>query len=327
MLRRLHILWLAILAAGLLSAQTLSEKAEISLLTCAPGEELYARYGHTALRVSDPEQAIDWVFNYGLFDFHTEHFYLKFMRGETYYMLGAQYSYSFYQEYAEDHREIYSQTLLLDSVQRQLLFDKLMINYQPENRSYLYNFVFDNCATRPYRLIAEVLNDSISSSYQTTKYPTYRELLSYYAGPHSWADFGINLLFGPKADRVMTQEQRLFLPEELMQYMAHAHRADGLPVVSKSHIGTFHPAPVAWYADSRLGLMVLFLLLVWLSIFDRRNHRWTWGVDLALGIVYVVILLIVAFLTFFSLHPLVGFGIRLLILPAIHLCARLICIF
>lgn len=73
--------------------------------------------------------------------------------------------------------------------------------------------------------------------------------------------------------------------------------------------------------------MVLFLLLVWLSIFDRRNHRWTWGVDLALGIVYVVILLIVAFLTFFSLHPLVGFGIRLLILPAIHLCARLICIF
>ena len=62
---------------------------QISLLTCAPGEELYARFGHTALRVVDPANQVDIVFNYGIFDFDTEQFYWKFVKGETWYELGA----------------------------------------------------------------------------------------------------------------------------------------------------------------------------------------------------------------------------------------------
>ena len=56
-----------------MQAQTLGENARISLLTCSPGEELYARYGHTAIRVLDETNDIDIVFNYGIFDFNTDH--------------------------------------------------------------------------------------------------------------------------------------------------------------------------------------------------------------------------------------------------------------
>ena len=52
-------------------ATTLSDKAEISVLTCSPGKELYSLFGHTAIRVHDPEQDLDVVFNYGTFDFDT----------------------------------------------------------------------------------------------------------------------------------------------------------------------------------------------------------------------------------------------------------------
>ncbi|MGK0137692.1 MAG: hypothetical protein ACI9DJ_001140, partial [Algoriphagus sp.] len=52
-----------------LFCQTLSENAEVSLLTIAPGAELWSFAGHTAIRVRDTNTGIDINFNYGLFDF------------------------------------------------------------------------------------------------------------------------------------------------------------------------------------------------------------------------------------------------------------------
>ena len=99
--KRLYILLVAVLLSLTLCAQTLSEEARISLLTCSPGEELYARYGHTALRICDPQNDMDITFNYGIFDFNTDHFYWKFVRGETWYELGAAPYWWFMREYEE----------------------------------------------------------------------------------------------------------------------------------------------------------------------------------------------------------------------------------
>ena len=33
---------------------TLSPETEVSILTCAPGNELYSLFGHTAIRINDP---------------------------------------------------------------------------------------------------------------------------------------------------------------------------------------------------------------------------------------------------------------------------------
>lgn len=83
-------------AVSAFAGQYLSEQSRISLLTCAPGSELYARYGHTALRVQDTANQLDVVFNYGIFDFNTDHFYWKFVRGETYYQLGIESADAFF---------------------------------------------------------------------------------------------------------------------------------------------------------------------------------------------------------------------------------------
>lgn len=321
---KLLSLLMGLLLAGSLSAQPLSERAEVSLLTCAPGAELYSRYGHTALRVADPENGLDVVFNYGIFDFHTEHFYRKFMRGETYYQLGIETWDDFRWSYAYQHRTIVEQILNLTQAQKQHLFDALVENYRPENRYYLYNFVTDNCATRPYYLIKQAVGDTIRSTYTGAEGQTYRRFLRHYTRPASWVNFGINLLFGRRADCPMHGEQRLFLPEELMYYMDAATTADGTPLVKESAARPFEIAPVAWYASWQLGVGLFALLMLTLSLFDRRRGKLSWGVDAALGVVYFAVLLLVGFLTFFSLHPLVGFGWRLLIIPAIHACTRLL---
>ena len=313
------------LAAGLVvQAQTLSPESQISLLTCAPGKELYARYGHTAIRVLDEQNDIDIVFNYGIFDFNTDHFYWKFVRGETWYELGIAPYWWFMREYREEQRPVYEQVLNLSDTQREALWMALLTNYAPENRKYLYNFVFDNCATRPYWLIAKTLGDSIYSDYTGYTGVSYRRFLRHYTGAHSWANAGINLLFGSKADRPMSSEDRLFLPEELMLYLQQAHLSDGTPIVEKSSIAPFSIAATPWYASWELGLVLYFLFVWFISWYDRKRQRWSWWVEVAAGVPYLLLLLLVAFLTFFSCHPLVGFGWRLLIIPLTHLCARLV---
>ena len=65
-----------------------NDSIRLSLLTCAPGEEIYSLFGHTAIRYEDPANGIDAVFNYGLFSFNTPNFILRFSLGETDYQLG-----------------------------------------------------------------------------------------------------------------------------------------------------------------------------------------------------------------------------------------------
>ena len=323
--RCVHIIVALLLALSAQAASLLSDSAAIYLLTCSPGEALYERYGHTALLVQDPVNGIDEVYNYGIFDFSSEHFYWRFVRGETYYQLGKQHTCSFLRSYTYGNRQVNVQQLNLTAAQRDELYRALLTNYLPENRVYLYNFVFDNCATRPYLLLLRAIGrDSICSTYAGATGMTYRRFIQHYTPKVSWGDLGINLLFGPKADKPMTDAERLFLPEEVMWYVHEARLADGTPLVSAENIRAFEVEHLPWYKTWYFGVALLFVVLVLVSWYDRRRGRRTRWVDAVLYGIYALLLVLVTFLTFFSVHPLVGFGPYLLLIPSLHLCARIV---
>ena len=83
----LNLLWIAFLGFSL-QAQ-LSDKAQISIITCDSGQDLYSSFGHSAFRVQDSAKGINWVYNYGTFDFNTPNFYYKFARGKLLYSLSV----------------------------------------------------------------------------------------------------------------------------------------------------------------------------------------------------------------------------------------------
>ncbi len=60
---------------------------------------MYEKFGHTAIRVNDPITGYDVVFNFGVFDFNTKNFYLKFIKGDTDYQLAVYDTKSFLEEY------------------------------------------------------------------------------------------------------------------------------------------------------------------------------------------------------------------------------------
>src|SRR5687768_3675488 len=119
----------------------------ITLLTCAPGAELYSTFGHTAIRVQDSRVGLDEVYNYGTFEF-AEDFYIKFVRGKLLYALSVQSFDEFLYQYQYESRSVIEQDLAFTCGQKQQLYTKLQQNALPENRAYRYDFLFDNCTTR-----------------------------------------------------------------------------------------------------------------------------------------------------------------------------------
>lgn len=194
----------------------LSKEAEISILTCSPGKELYSLFGHTAIRVKDSVNHTDLVFNYGTFDFSTPHFYLKYAQGLLPYQLTIGNFPHFLSSYQEEQRTVYSQKLHLDSVQKQKMFDLLLENYRPENRSYLYNFLWDNCTTRSRDILAQSLGDTIDWK-MTDMDKNFWNLLDEYLKTAPWVQWGIHSILGQRGNRKAETYQTMFLPDYLMQ--------------------------------------------------------------------------------------------------------------
>ena len=87
-----HAFFILLMSLSLISVSAqrinVTDSTRISLLTCSPGPAGYEKFGHTGIRIADSLQGVDLVANWGIFDFDKPGFYYKFVRGETYYMLG-----------------------------------------------------------------------------------------------------------------------------------------------------------------------------------------------------------------------------------------------
>lgn len=203
--------------------QSLSEQATISVFTCGSGEELYTTFGHTAIRIKDVQNNLDVVYNYGAFDFRTENFYLKFVKGDLQYFIVANSYPDFIIEYQYFNREVIEQTLKLSQTQKQQLFEVLNASLQSEDRYYTYKFIDRNCTTMVVEKINAILEKPIIQKVDD-KTISYRSVLFPYFKNHFWYNLGISIIFGEKVDR---KAEKIFLPVEFM------HSLDQSKIVAK----------------------------------------------------------------------------------------------
>lgn len=309
--------------------QQLSDSAEVSLLTSTPWDGvIYAYFGHTALRVKDESLNLDYVFNYGIFNTALPNFELRFIKGETDYRVeGIEYGYYIY-EYAERGVGVIEQVFNLTQKEKQAVFEFLAINILPENKVYRYNYFYDNCSTRPRDIIEKCVEGTIEYT-PTNKEQTYRDLVWECVDWDSWSQFGIDLIIGADADKVITDRQKDFLPLYLMAAYdgATVKNEDGtvrqlvstttkilepntprltfLALQDKSVID-FFDYPATNYPLIVGCLLLLLTILISLLVYNRGM--------LIVGKFYDTLLFIVAglggciifFLMFFSEHPCVN---------------------
>ncbi|UKM63666.1 DUF4105 domain-containing protein [Flavobacteriaceae bacterium GSB9] len=216
----------------------LSESAEISVLTVGPGTSLNDSFGHSAFRIKDPKKGIDDVYGYGEYDFDAPNFYLKFAQGKLHYLINKTNFNRFYQVYIYFNRSIKEQVLNLNQVEKQRLYNYLINNYKPENRKYLYDFFFDNCATKIKDVTLVALNDSITF-YPPKNYKeaSFRTLIQNNLNRNSWGSLGIDIALGSVIDRTATPEQHMFLPENIHEFFSNATiKNSNQPLVKQSQV-------------------------------------------------------------------------------------------
>jgi len=304
-----------------------SDSTVISLITCSPGAEVYSKFGHTAVRLNDSKNGNDLVFNYGIFSFETESFYYKFIKGETDYQLGIYDTRYFLPEYAERNSMVWEQILNLTPVEKRNLIKLLLKNYEPENRTYRYNFVFDNCSTRPRDKIFASLDGYVK--YQQTSTPkTFRQWVGNYVGTDTWLKFGIDLIFGMDADRVANVSESMFLPETLMfefqsaQIISPSGQTRKLVTEKKILVNKkdLKEQEDSWlFKPTAIAILLLFLGVI-LTIWDNKKGKRHFKLFDTFILVATGIGGIIAFyLMFFSLHPLVKLNLNLLWLNPLNL--------
>lgn len=268
----------------------LSDEAEVSILTCGTGNESYSLYGHTGIRIKDDTTGIDIVYNYGTFDFATENFILKFVKGDLQYFMSVSNYPNFEYAYQYENRSVYQQKIALSKEKKQELFTSLNASLQSDERFYTYKFIDKNCTNIVVDKINGILNDSLI----TTKKPveiTYREILFPYSKNHFFEQLGINIIFGTKVDQ---KAERLFLPLELLDVLKDA-KSNGKPFASET--STLFEAKPSNYTPSIFNSIytLIFVLLTVLLVNKKGLNLFYFSVIGLVGLFFCLV-------GFYSLH-------------------------
>ena len=206
-----------------IQAQPLSPTATVSVITCGPGNDFYTTFGHSAIRITDTARGIDYVYNYGTFDFDTPHFYWQFTRGRLDYCLSRSPFLLFMAVYDHERRWVCEQRLNFTPQEVNNLFVALEWNHQPENRYYRYDFFRDNCATR-VRDMVEAAAGKRSIGFDEWKGHSYRHWLhdATAGGRLEWWTLGVDLLLGLPADHICNTSEAMFYPVVMMELYNNA---------------------------------------------------------------------------------------------------------
>ena len=277
----------------------LSEKSQISLLTCAAGDEVYTAFGHSAFRVQDSVLGIDVVYNYGTFDFNKPNFYLNFAKGRLIYSLSRTSFDNFLFSYELEKRWIKEQILDLTLDQRNQMLQFFENNYLPQNRDYLYDPLLNNCSSITGTILKDQFGDKVvfDGSYLDKQY-TFRQLVRQYLSVNTWSMFGIDLAFGSPVDRKATVQEHMFMPYYAMEQMKRT-ALDGKPIVKRERtildydeheLHNFFPlTPLFW-------LILLLAFTGVITYFDYRHQTRSRWLDFSLllitGLVGTVLFLL-----------------------------------
>jgi hypothetical protein len=300
------LLTLTIFSASFASRS--DSETEIYLLTILPGKEIYSMYGHSALRIVIPERNFDQVFNWGVFDFNTPNFGYKFAKGRLNYML-AVYPYErFLQEYFLEQRTVLSQRLNLLPEEKSKLTELAFENLKPENVYYLYDFFYDNCATRIRDIIIKSIDGSLSvPESKRRETPTFRKLIDNYQKPYRWLDLGIDLLLGLPADSKASAMEQMFLPDYLMSNLSEAtvvRASESSYLLEEPGIVFDFDPPAISSSRFTSPMLILWSLLAIIMIVSLSNIKMKWirRIDITLFIIYSFLALLLIFTIFMTDH-------------------------
>ena len=311
------------LKPSLTDADTIS----VSLLTASQGKQIYEKFGHTGIRIHIPSKKFDGVYHYGLFSFDEPHFEYRFIKGETDYMIGLMHYHDFLTMYAIRGSSVRELPLYLTQDEARTLFAALQENMLPENQTYRYSFLYDNCATRPLEIINRSLSGEVSIDATNSELPTYRTLIHECTRNDKWVTFGLDLILDGETDEYISLPDKPFLPH-ITEHIFQLYEIErnginekfaGTPKeVLKAREDRVEKTIFSYITPMLLAIAILVvLILISVKEIITLNHNKV--ADTLIFLVYGMLGVIIYFLLLFSEHPAISSNINAMWLHPIWL--------
>ena len=224
-----------ILLAQSASAETIAhyESIRLGILIQGQGLGLYRWFGHAAIVLSGPPQALrsvaqenrehfihstqyngeELLFDYGNFDSGGSDFVFRFLVGK----LDYYKSYKYFHRYIErnaiyEKRGIDIYWLNLDYESKRKFISILFLETNPANRVYKYDFYFDNCVTRIRDQLDRVFDGGLRPQIIGQSEYSIRQILRREIGDKFWGLLLLESLQGPQIDQKYSRWDSVFFP-------------------------------------------------------------------------------------------------------------------
>lgn len=285
------------------------EDISISIFTTAQGNDIYELEGHAAMRIRKGND-IDCVINWGLFDFNSPNFVYRFVKGETDYRCGAMPTEYFLNSYAREGRTVFEHQINISQEAAQKVFDLVSVNLTPPNDVYRYNYVYDNCATRPMSILEKAIGDTISYADCDKNLDTFRKIMAHFHKNYPWYQFGIDLALGSGIDNKITTREKIFAPvllNKMIENATYTLNGKTIRLSYGKHIygdenKSIIESPTPFFLTPLFVSFIIMLIGIVISVRDYKRKKLCRILDTALYIPIISGSLLLTFLIFVSSH-------------------------
>ena len=301
----------------------------VSLVTTGPGEEVYLWWGHTALMVENLESGVMRFYDFGVFSFETENFFLNFLFGRLWYMAYSSPAEESLLRMIRRDRTLQVQELVFQPGKKRELIDELEYRVRPENREYLYDYYRDNCATRIRDLLDQAYDGELRRVAERDGAMTIRRQTRRFTGRNLLVEWPLMFLMSGGIDQAITGWEAMFLPSEIPRYLEEVRLKSGPDAGTKViaadrllHLSS-REAEIPEHPGSGIPLPALTgSLLALLFIFGRRlSGPGQWAIHGVYRAILVLTALLGTLLFFFMLftdHEVTHGNWNLLLLNPLH---------
>ncbi|HJU74969.1 MAG TPA: DUF4105 domain-containing protein [Gemmatimonadaceae bacterium] len=205
-----------------------SQALRVYLMTMGPGDAVWERFGHNAIRIRDDRTGEDRVYNWGMFSLDDAGFILRFLRGRMRYWMASEDAALTVEAYRMYNRSVTLQELNLTGAQKIALYGFVKLNELPENRFYDYDYFRDNCSTRVRDALDAALGGVLAERFRAQRTDlTYRAHARRLMEPDKLTYTGIDVGLGRPTDQPLTAWEEMFIPMSLQRLVREVRVRSG----------------------------------------------------------------------------------------------------
>jgi len=216
MVKKIVFFTLVLLLASGTALFSEGENLRLKIAVMGPGDELYFWWGHIGLIIEDSDANKNSFYDYGVFSFKSNNFFVNFAFGRLLYHCSVSTAERNLALYVYFNRDITIYTLDIPAAARAKVKEFADVNVLPENRNYYYHHFRDNCSTRIRDIIDLATDGQFKEQYIQTP---GRFTLRQHVRRHTWfspaVDWILNFWMGQVIDRPITVWDDMFLPSEV----------------------------------------------------------------------------------------------------------------